>query len=90
MTREEVYEAYREWMQGEANFSIEDFFRMSVANRDVFENEMLVINHLYFLFLKYDTTNMKHFIFYEANTFLKDDAGDLTLIYSTYHVTIKE
>lgn len=90
VTKDEIYERYLKWSEGKPEILKEDLFRRPVVNRDVFENEVLVVNHLYFLFLKFDGRKTRHFIFYEANTFWKDPKGDLELAYSTYQVTANE
>lgn len=84
MTQDEVYNKYVLWSEGKPELTEKDLFRMSVANRDVYENQNIVVNHLYFLFVKCVGVQSKVFVFYEENTFLKKMNEDLVLIHSTY------
>ena len=81
---DEMYVKYLEWSEGKPDIAKEDLFQMPITNEDVYENEMLLVNHLYFLIVKYDEGIARYFAFYEANTFMKEENGDLDLVYSTY------
>lgn len=84
MTKEEVYREYAAWTNGRPELTQEDMFCAPAANRDVYENASIVVNHLYFLFVQCMGKRSRYFLFYEENTFEKDENGDLELVYSTY------
>ena len=84
MTKDEMYAKYLEWTGGRYQLSKTEVFHMPVMNRDVYENQVLVINHLFYVIAENDGTNARYFVFYEANTFVKTENGDMTLIFSTY------
>ena len=84
MTKEEVYKEYVAWMNGKPEITQEEMFCAPAANRDVYENASMVVNHLYFLFVQCMGIRSRYFLFYEENTFEKNENGDLELVYSTY------
>ena len=86
MTQEEVYREYLRWSKGLPRISRTDLFRLSFANYDVYENTDIVINHLYYLFIKCAGENASAFFFYEENMFKKEANGDLVPMCSTYYV----
>ena len=86
MTQEEVYREYLRWSKGLPRISRKDLFRLSFANYDVYENADIVVNHLYYLFIKCAGEKADGFFFYEENTFIKEADGDLVLMCSTYYV----
>lgn len=86
MTQDEVYREYLQWSKGLPRISRRDLFRLSFANYDVYENADIVINHLYYLFIRYAEEKANAFFFYEENTFKKESNGDLEPMCSTYYV----
>lgn len=89
MTRNEMYAKYLEWA-GTAAMTEEELFRTPIMNRDMFENETMVVNHLYFVATKFDGERVRCLVFYEANTFMKETNGDLRLTYSVVNLQDEE
>lgn len=81
-----MYEKYLEWDQRASKKSKEEMFHIPLGNYDVYEDQSIVINHLYYLIPGMDGEKDGAFVFYEANTFVKDGRGDLSLAYSTLGV----
>ena len=86
MTKEELYRNYLAWHKGAEQMSVEELFQRPAANRDVFEDDKTVINHLYYLIVERDGECTRYFLFYEINTFEKTGGGDLTLIHSACRI----
>ena len=79
VTKEELYNLYLEWAGDNPVLSYNDLFGFPITNIDVYEDEKIVINHMYYLIVRAEPNDSKHFLFYEANTFAKDVNGDLSL-----------
>lgn len=86
MTQDEIYQRYLKWEKGTHVYSREELFSSPSGNYDVYENEAILINRLYYLTPDFDGEHMRVFVFYEINTFLKDDDGDMLPIFSTYGI----
>ena len=56
-----------------------------LGNLDVFEDVRPVINWLFFAIPLFVGDSLRLFLFFEENSFLKDDAGDLVLVSSPIH-----
>lgn len=82
MTREELYQSYLAWHRGAEPIGMDVLFQNTAANKDVFEDDKTVINHLYYLLLERDGESTRYFLFYEVNTFEKTAAGELVLAHS--------
>lgn len=86
MTIEELYRQYLIWAGEEPELTQEELCQSPVLNKEVYENEELVVSHLYYLIVTCVGRKTKHFIFYEENTFCKIQDEDLVLIHSTYRI----
>ena len=72
MTKDEVYEYYLHWRKGSRTLSVEELFSAYTIDQNIFESSSKVINRLFYLVPDFFKSNLRIFIFYEENTFLKD------------------
>ena len=86
MTIEELYRQYLNWAGEEPELTQEELCQSPVLNKEVYENEELVVSHLYYLIVNSMGRITRHFIFYEENTFRKTQDEDLVLVHSTYRI----
>lgn len=84
LTREELYEAYLAWLEGDSPCAQEEIFLCPVANQDVFEDETCVVNRLWYVVPARAGGRLRTFSFFEENLFYKDARGDLDLARSAY------
>ena len=86
MTIEELYRQYLNWVGGEPELTREELCQSPVLNKEVYENEEMVISHLYYLIVNSTGRITRYFIFYEENTFRKTQDENLALVHSTYRI----
>lgn len=84
MTKEELYNLYLEWAGDNPALLDNDLFGFPITDIDVYEDEKIVINHLYYLIVRAESNDSKRFLFYEENTFAKEVNGDLSLCRTLY------
>ena len=82
MTTDEIYEYYLHWRKGSRTLSVEELFSAYTIDQNIFESSSKVINRLFYLVPDFFKSNLRIFIFYEENTFLKTKGDDLKLIHS--------
>ena len=80
MTKDEIYEYYLQWRKGSRTLSVEELFSAYTIDQNIFESSSKVINRLFYLVPDFFNSNLRIFIFYEENTFLKDSKQNLKLI----------
>lgn len=86
MTKDEVYEYYLHWRKGSRTLSVEELFSAYTIDQNIFESSSKVINRLFYLVPDFFNSNLRIFIFYEENTFLKDSKQNLKLIQSNLKI----
>ena len=89
MTKDEIYQRYLAWNNGENPLMCRELFKNPVANVDVFENDDIIINHLYYLVARAAKETSFCFVFYESNTFSKIGNGEVDLINSEFSMPNK-
>ena len=80
MTKDEVYEYYLHWRKGSRTLSVEELFSAYTIDQNIFESSSKVMVPDFF------NSNLRIFIFYEENTFLKDSKQNLKLIQSNLKI----
>lgn len=80
MTRDEIYAEYLTWAK--LPKSEQSLFDSAIDNHDVYEDENIVLNYLFYQVNEFSNDSIRRFAFCEANLFLKDDVGNLELVYS--------
>ena len=86
MTKDEVYEYYLHLRKGSLTLSVEELFSAYTIDHNIFESSSKVINRLFYLVPDFFKSNLRIFIFYEENTFLKDSKQNLKLIQSNLKI----
>ncbi len=81
MTIEELYRQYLKWVGEKTELTQAGLCQSPVLNKEVYENEEMVISHLYYLIVNSKGRITRHFIFYEENTFHKTQDEDLVLVH---------
>ena len=66
--------------------SIEEIFSRPLIDFDVFEDESMLINRLYYTVPAIRESRLELFVFFEENRFLKDKDGELILIESSLYI----
>lgn len=81
----ELRNRIKDWLDG-GNVP-ESLFEHPLANFDIAETRGKVINRVYYAVPRYSPVrrHLDCFVFYEENTFQKDDAGDLVLSSSRFY-----
>lgn len=82
MTQNEIYQKYLDWREGPAECSKEELFESVIGNKDVYEDENILLNYLFYQVREFSDGNFRCFSFYEANLFTKDNADNLELAHS--------
>lgn len=85
MTSDEMMEYHRQWLQ-ENRAGGSDTSSRPFANIDLWEDERMVLNRLFYLVHSLSQAGLRYYIYYAENTFAKDANDDLVLISSTYHI----
>lgn len=57
---------------------------VTLGNFDIFEDETILINRLYYAVPYFKDGQFSCSFYYEENTFRKESNGDLTLVHSEY------
>ena len=56
---------------------------MPLGDHDVYEDEITLVNRLYYAVPSFESGKFHCFFFFEENTFRKEENGELTLLTST-------
>lgn len=81
----QIIDSYFEWLGHDLDsFSVPD--PIPIANSDIFEDDFSVVNRLFFLIPHVSSGSLRLFIFFEDNSFVKDEFGDLFLSSSSFHL----
>ena len=86
MNRDELYRRYMDWAGEKPELTQDELCQSPVLNKEVYENKELVVSHLYYLVVTCVGRTTRYFIFYEENTFRKNQDENLVLIHSTYRI----
>ncbi len=78
----ELLTLYRAWLGEPSAVPAEP---IPLGNLDIFEDDLQVVNRLFWAIPLPARDSMRLFLFFEENSFLKDPAGDLVLLSSSLH-----
>lgn len=80
MTKEEVYQYYLQWKRGEKTWTMNEILNTPITNVNIFENEQMLTNRLFYVVTDFYENKLRVLIFYEENVFLKEKNDELGLV----------
>ena len=80
MTKEEVYQYYLQWKRGERTWTMNEILNTPITNVNIFENEQMLTNRLFYVVTDFYENKLRVLIFYEENVFLKEINDELMLV----------
>lgn len=80
MTKEEVYQYYLQWKRGEKTWTMNEILNTPITNVNIFENEQMLIDRLFYVVTDFYENKLRVLIFYEENVFLKEINDELVLV----------
>lgn len=80
MTKEEVYQYYLQWKRGEKTWTMNEILNTPITNVNIFENEKMLTNRLFYVVTDFYENKLRVLIFYEENVFLKEINDELMLV----------
>lgn len=80
MTKEEVYQYYLQWKRGEKTWTMNEILNTPITNVNIFENEQMLTNRLFYVVTDFYENKLGVLIFYEENVFLKEKNDELMLV----------
>jgi len=72
LTKEEVYQYYLQWKRGEKTWTMNEILNTPITNVNIFENEQMLTNRLFYVVTDFYENKLRVLIFYEENVFLKE------------------
>ena len=67
MTKEEVYQYYLQWKRGEKTWTMNEILNTPITNVNIFENEQMLTNRLFYVVTDFYENKLRVLIFYEEN-----------------------
>ena len=80
MTKEDVYQYYLQWKRGEKTWTMNEILNTPITNVNIFENEQMLTNRLFYVVTDFYENKLRVLIFYEENVFLKEKNDELMLV----------
>lgn len=80
MTLEEMYQYYLQWKRGEKTWTMNEILNTPITNVNIFENEQMLTNRLFYVVTDFYENKLRVLIFYEENVFLKEKNDELMLV----------
>lgn len=80
MAKEEVYQYYLQWKRGEKTWTMNEILNTPITNVNIFENEQMLTNRLFYVVTDFYENKLRVLIFYEENVFLKEINDELMLV----------
>lgn len=80
MTKEEVYQYYLQWKRGKKTLTMNEILNTPITNVNIFENEQMLTNRLFYVVTDFYENKLRVLIFYEENVFLKEKNDELMLV----------
>lgn len=86
MTKEEVYQYYLQWKRGEKTWTMNEILNTPITNVNIFENEQMLTNRLFYVVTDFYENKLRVLIFYEENVFLKEKNDELMLVQDIWEI----
>ena len=75
-----MYQYYLQWKRGEKTLTMNEILNTPITNVNIFENEQMLTNRLFYVVTDFYENNRRVLIFYEENVFLKEINDELMLV----------
>jgi len=75
-----VYQYYLQWKRGEKTWTMNEILNTPITNVNIFENEQMLTNRLFYVVTDFYENKLRVLIFYEENVFLKEKNDELMLV----------
>ena len=75
-----MYQYYLQWKRGEKTWTMNEILNTPITNVNIFENEQMLTNRLFYVVTDFYENKLRVFIFYEENVFLKEINDELMLV----------
>ena len=67
-----MYQYYLQWKRGEKTWTMNEILNTPITNVNIFENEQMLTNRLFYVVTDFYENKLRVLIFYEENVFLKE------------------
>ena len=75
-----MYQYYLQWKRGEKTWTMNEILNTPITNVNIFENEQMLTNRLFYVVTDFYENKLRVLIFYEENVFLKGKNDELMLV----------
>ena len=75
-----MYQYYLQWKRGEKTWTMNEILNTPITNVNIFENEQMLTNRLFYIVTDFYENKLRVLIFYEENVFLKEINDELMLV----------
>lgn len=75
-----MYQYYLQWKRGEKTWTMNEILNTPITNVNIFENERMLTNRLFYVVTDFYENKLRVLIFYEENVFLKEINDELMLV----------
>lgn len=75
-----MYQYYLQWKRGEKTWTMNEILNTPITNVNIFENEQMLTNRLFYVVTDFYENKLRVLIFYEENVFLKEINDELILV----------
>ena len=75
-----MYQYYLQWKRGKKTLTMNEILNTPITNVNIFENEQMLTNRLFYVVTDFYENKLRVLIFYEENVFLKEINDELMLV----------
>ena len=75
-----MYQYYLQGKRGEKTWTMNEILNTPITNVNIFENEQMLTNRLFYVVTDFYENKLRVLIFYEENVFLKEINDELMLV----------
>ena len=75
-----MYQYYLQWKRGGKTWTMNEILNTPITNVNIFENEQMLTNRLFYVVTDFYENKLRVLIFYEENVFLKEINDELMLV----------
>ena len=81
-----MYQYYLQWKRGEKTWTMNEILNTPITNVNIFENEQMLTNRLFYVVTDFYENKLRVLIFYEENVFLKEKNDELMLVQDSWGI----
>ena len=75
-----MYQYYLQWKRGEKTWTMNEILNTPITNVNIFENEQMLTNRLFYVVTDFYENKLRVLIFYEENVFFYKKNDELMLV----------